>query len=123
MCSYISDTTKILEQFSKVNSSIEESAKHFRNYTLNRTIFKDVMDLVFAVSTIENYIKYAPVEHTVNVGNILIDVINNLMELPRLYLREGDVQYGTSRKLINAMQDLALYTSTSFNKVSLNISM
>lgn len=118
MCSYISDTTKILEQFSKVNSSIEESAKHFRNYTLNKTIFKDVMDLVFAVSTIENYIKYAPVEHATNVGNILIDVINNLMELPRFYLREGDLEFGTCKKLLNVMQDLALYTSSTFYKVS-----
>lgn len=113
ICSYTSDTTKILEQFSKVNSSIEESAKHFRNYTLNRTIFKDTMDLVFAVLTIENYIKYAPTESAVNIGNSLVDVINNLMELPRFYIRETDLAYGICNQLLNAMESLVYLSSSS----------
>lgn len=122
LCSYTSDTTKILEQFSKVNTSIEESAKHFRNYTLNRTIFKDIMDLVFAVLTIENYIKYVPAESAVNVGNSLIDVINNLMELPRFYIRETDLGYGICKKLLDAMDNLVfLTTSTNFCRVSQHI--
>lgn len=119
LCSYTSDTTKILEQFSKVNSSIEESAKHFRNYTLNRTIFKDIMDLVFAVLTIENYIIFVPMESAFNVVNSLIDVINNLMELPRFYIRETDLGYGISQKLLDAMESLVFLTSSSnFYRVS-----
>lgn len=117
-CSYTSDTTKILEQFSKVNTSIEESSKHFRNYTLNRSIFKDIMDLVFAVLTIENYIKYVPAESAVNVGSFLIDVVNNLMELPRFYIRETDLAYGICKKLLGAIEQLVyLSSSSNFYKV------
>lgn len=120
LCSYTSDTTKILEQFSKVNTSIEESAKHFRNYTLNRTIFKDAMDLVFAVLTIENYIKYAPTESYVNVGNSLVDVLNNIMELPRFYIRETDLTFGISKKLLDAMESLVFISASSnFYRVSM----
>lgn len=119
LCSYTSDTTKILEQFSKDNTSIEESAKHFRNYTLNRTIFKDTMDLVFAVLTIQNSIKYTPVESALNVGNSLIDVINNLMELPRFYIRETDLDFGICKQLLDAMESLVFLSSSSnFYRVS-----
>lgn len=115
MCCYISDTTKILEQFSKVNSDFEESAKHFRNYTLNKNIFKDLMDLVFAIDTVENYIKLARFEH---IANILMDVVDNFLDLPTFYLRETDIKYGTSRKLLNATEALASLTSSSaFHKV------
>lgn len=119
MCSYISDTTKILEQFSMVDTSIEESAKHFRNYTINKSIFQDVVDLFYAVSTIENYIKYAPKEHVGTIAAILMDSANNLMNLQRVYLRQTDLEYNTSWKLINATERIAVVLNPSnFHKVS-----
>ncbi|XP_057665871.1 adhesion G protein-coupled receptor A3 [Diorhabda carinulata] len=122
MCSYISDNTKILKQFSMVNTSIEESAKHFRNYTMNKTIFKDVVDLYYAVCTIENYVKYAPKEHVGTIASILMDSANNLMDLSRGYLRQTDLEYGTSRRLISATEKIALFLNpTNFHKNNLAI--
>ncbi|CAH0552940.1 unnamed protein product [Brassicogethes aeneus] len=102
-CSYISDTTKILEQFSKVNSSILESAKHFRNYTSNLKLFRDVMDLIYAVTTIENYLKY-PRD---NLAVILADVANNLLDLPKSYFRKADLEYRISSVFINITEVMA----------------
>ncbi|XP_068912534.1 adhesion G protein-coupled receptor A3 isoform X2 [Tenebrio molitor] len=110
MCSYTSDTTKILEQFSKVNSSLVESAKHFRNYTSTSEHFKDVMDLVFAVATMENYLKYLTVNQ---IGGVLMDVTNNLLELPKAYLREASYRHQSCMKLINITEQLAGTSSTS----------
>ncbi|CAG9835553.1 unnamed protein product [Diabrotica balteata] len=122
MCSYISDTTKILEQFSMVDSSIEESAKHFRNYTLNKSIFNDVVDLSYAVTTIENYVKYAPKEHVGTIAAILMDATNNLMDLPRSYIRETDLEFGTSGRLLKATERIAVFLNPSnFRKNNLAI--
>ncbi|CAG9815828.1 unnamed protein product [Phaedon cochleariae] len=119
MCSYISDTTKILHQFSMVNESIEESAKHFKNYTSNVDIFRDVMDLVYAVSTIENYIKFAPAEHIGIIGANLVDSVNNLMELPADYIREADVEYDVCKRLVNATEFLAEISKSNLHKSNL----
>lgn len=116
MCSYISDTTKILEQFSKVNSSILESAKHFRNYTSNLKIFRDIMDLVYAVTTIDNYLKHS-LDH---LGVILMDVANNLLDLPKAYFKKADTEYKVCGTLLNSTENLAQMGSTSsFLKVRL----
>lgn len=92
-CGYISETTKILEQFSKVNltltkSTILESAKHFKNYTSNLTIIKDIMDLIFIIRTIENYINYLEFEK--ELGAILLDITDNLLNLPNNFLDQID---------------------------------
>ncbi|KAG5880584.1 hypothetical protein JTB14_002393 [Gonioctena quinquepunctata] len=123
MCAYISDTTRILQQFSMVNTSMEESAKHFRNYTSNTAIFRDVMDLVFAVSTIENYIKYAPPEHIGTIVSILMDAVNNLMELPKAYIRNTNLEYGVCERLVNATETIILLSSSNLHKFQSNRAM
>ncbi|XP_063912971.1 adhesion G protein-coupled receptor A3 isoform X1 [Zophobas morio] len=110
MCSYTSETTKIFEQFSKVNSSIAESAKHFRNYTSTPAHFRDVMDVVFAVETMENYLKYLTVNQ---IGGVLMDVINNLLQLPKGYLRRANYGYRSCDKLVNMTEQLSGIGSTS----------
>ncbi|KYB24876.1 adhesion G protein-coupled receptor A3 [Tribolium castaneum] len=109
-CSYTSETTKILEQFSKVNSSIVESAKHFKNYTSVAEHFKDEMDIVFAVETMENYLRYLTVNQ---IGGVLMDVTNNLLNLPKEYLRWADYRYGSCRKLVNISEKLAGISTTA----------
>ncbi|KAF2882773.1 hypothetical protein ILUMI_23397 [Ignelater luminosus] len=113
-CAYISETTKILEQFSKVNlsltkGSIYESAKHFKNYTSNLKIFRDVMDLEYTIQTIENYVHYLPEEK--ELGGILMDVLNNVIELSRNYLEEADLEYNILRKIINLSEHIAEFTT------------
>lgn len=93
-CGYISETTKILEQFSKVNLTVTkatllESAKHFRNYTSNLSILKDKMDLIFIVRTMENYLNY--LEDEKELGSILLDITNNLLNLPISIINQIDI--------------------------------
>lgn len=115
-CSYTSETTKILEQFSKVNASIVESAKHFRNYTSTVKHFKDEMDIVFAVETMENYLRFLTVNQ---IGGVLMDVMNNLLNLGKKYLRWADYKYGSCVKLVNISEKLAGISTTSLlHKVS-----
>ncbi|XP_017780514.1 PREDICTED: adhesion G protein-coupled receptor A3 [Nicrophorus vespilloides] len=112
-CPYISDTTKILEQFSKVNlslakGSILESAKHFKNYTADLKVMKDIMDLVYAARTIENYIEYLSFEQ--ELGGLLIDVLNNFMDLGEEYLLDADVEDRSCGKMVAAIERIVNFT-------------
>ncbi|KAL3277199.1 hypothetical protein HHI36_012550 [Cryptolaemus montrouzieri] len=109
-CPYVSEPTKILQQFSRVNTSILESAELFRNYTSNLKIFQDVMDLSFAIDTIRNYISNMPVEQ---LGAILMDVVNNLLDLPKFYIAETNKEEGVCGKLLSIAERLAGVTSAS----------
>ncbi|XP_050304221.1 adhesion G protein-coupled receptor A3 [Anthonomus grandis grandis] len=104
-CSFISDTTRILEGFSKVNSSILESARHLKEFTSNLTIFEDCIDLVFAIEAIENY---AALQQSEPLTNILMDVTSNLMHLPFSYLKKSDLAYRSCSKLLDDMENWAL---------------
>lgn len=125
-CAYTSETTKILEQFSKVNlsltkGSIYESAKHFKNYTSNLRTFRDVIDLKYTIQTIENYVNYLSEEK--DLGGILMDVLNNVIELSSNYLGEVDLEYNILRKIINLCERIAGFTTAPvIHKVSTLIS-
>ncbi|XP_066141971.1 adhesion G protein-coupled receptor A3 isoform X1 [Euwallacea fornicatus] len=113
-CSYISDTTRILEGFSKVNSSVLESARHLKEFTSNYSIYQDVMDLVYTVEAVENYSILQPSEL---LGNILIDVLNNLMLLPWTYLMMSDARFGSCRKMVGLLESIAVtHPGTSFQR-------
>lgn len=103
-CSFVSDTTRILEGFSKVNSSIMESARHLKEYTGNISIFRDVMDLVYTIKTMESYSSLLINEP---LDNILMDIANNLLNLQWQYLRRGDKDYKTCGKLLDVVENLA----------------
>lgn len=121
-CPYTSDTTKILEQFSKVNLSLTkanifESALHFKNHTADIKMFKDVMDLVYVARTIENYLYFLEFEK--ELGPTLMDILDRLMELPVAYLSEANLEDGSCRRMVNAVETIARYAPSSFHKVSL----
>lgn len=112
-CGYVSETTKILEQFSKVNftltkSTILESAKHFKNYTSDLKILKDIMDLVFVIKTIENYLDF--LEYEKELGAILLDVINNLLELPSNFIKQAEKINKSCSKLTKSLPKLTGFT-------------
>lgn len=121
-CAYVSETTRMLEQFSKVNlslakGSVLESARHFRNHTLDIKIFKDVMDLVFFTRTIENYLMYLELEN--ELGAVLMDVINNVIDLPAKYIQKANLVDKTCNKIIRIVETISAYgTSFTLHKVS-----
>lgn len=121
VCAYVSETTRILEQFSKVNLSLTkanilESARHFKNHTSDVSIFKDAMDLVFVTRTIENYLLFLELEH--DLGAILMDVINNLMDLPAKYIQQANLIDKTCSKITKAIETISAYgTPFTLHKV------
>ncbi|PSN36049.1 hypothetical protein C0J52_21845 [Blattella germanica] len=66
VCPYVSETTKILEQFAK--GSVLESAKRLKNFTSNSKQLRDKMDVVFISKTIENYLEYVTKERESNLA-------------------------------------------------------
>lgn len=124
VCAYVSETTRILEQFSKVNLSLTkanilESARHFKNHTSDVNIFKDAMDLVFVTRTIENYLLFLELEH--DLGAILMDVINNLMDLPEKYVQQANLIDKTCSKITKAVETISAYgTPFTLHKVFKN---
>ncbi|CAG9766682.1 unnamed protein product [Ceutorhynchus assimilis] len=107
-CSYVSDTTRILEGFSKVNSSVLESARHLKDFTSNVSLFKDVMDLVFSIETMENFVSSNGAPLSEPLSNILMDITNNFLNLPEGYLKKSDEEHRSCSKLVSVMENVAL---------------
>lgn len=122
----MSETTKTLKLFSQMNltltkDSILETAKRFRNITSDMKILKDTMDLVYVVRTIENYLKYLNIER--DLGPILMDISNQLLELPKEYLLAANYVDNTCSKIVYLLEKIAsvITPSSSLQKVTSNI--
>lgn len=126
-CPYIKATTRILEQFSKVNLSIPrgsvlESARRLKSYTARlynedgEMKFQDGLDVVYIEKTIENYLEYVHTEK--ELGSIIIDIVSNLMEFPRHLLEQAQAINGTCKKLIDAVELAASYSTSADSQKS-----
>lgn len=113
-CPYISQTTKILEQFSKVNlsltkSSLLETAKRFKNFTGNgSTKITDPVEIHFIVRTIENYMRFLIDEK--ELGIMLIDIISSIMQLPKEMLKRAEINFKVCTRLIKAIERIIEFT-------------
>ncbi|XP_073997137.1 adhesion G protein-coupled receptor A3-like isoform X2 [Rhodnius prolixus] len=117
-CPYVSETTRILQQYAKMNlsesskSSILESVKRLHNYTLgNKLSFKDHMDIVFITQTIINYLEFVSSEK--EIGTILLDLVSHLMDLEENLLSTAQYQDKSCSKLIQAVEAIAEYSHMS----------
>ncbi|KAG7190385.1 hypothetical protein KM043_006493 [Ampulex compressa] len=112
-CPYISHTTKILEQFSKVNLSLTkgsllETAKRFKNYTGNGVKLMDPVEINFITQTIENYLNFLVEEK--ELGSLLIDVVSSVMNLPKEMLKRAEVSFKSCTRLIKAVEKITEFT-------------
>lgn len=113
-CPYISHTTKILEQFSKVNLSLTkgsllETAKRFKNYTGNGSVkLTDPVEIHFIVRTIENYLNFLVDEK--ELGIMLVDIISSMMKLSKEMLRRAEVNFKACSRLIKAIERITDFT-------------
>lgn len=120
-CPYIRETTRVLEQFSKVNmtiarGSVLESAKRLRSFTSKELKdfserFKDVADVIFIGKTVQNYLEFISLEK--ELSSIIIDIVSNVMEFPRNLLQQAQFADGTCRKLIEAAEEAASFTTSA----------
>lgn len=113
-CPYISHTTKILEQFSKVNLSLTkgsllETAKRFKNYTGNGSMkLTDPIEINFVVRTIENYLNFLTEEK--ELGPMLIDIISSMMTLSKETLKRAEMKFKACTRLIKTIEHITKST-------------
>lgn len=114
-CPYISETTKILEQFSRLNLSIPknsvlESAKKLKNFTSDGKVITDVMDVVFISRTIENYLSF--VKGDKELGYILIDIIASVMQSPKSLLTAAQKENLACSSMVKSVEKISRDTPT-----------
>ena len=113
-CPYVSHTTKILEQFSRVNfslarSTLLETVKRFKNYTGNGSVkLTDPVEIHFIVRTIENYLGFLIDEK--ELGGMLIDVVDSMMKLPKEMLKRAEISFKACTRLIFAIERITEFT-------------
>lgn len=120
-CPYMRETTRILEQFAKVNltlarGSLLESARRLRHYTSKDREdfverFRDPADVVYIGKTVQNYLEFISTEK--ELSSIIIDIVSNVMEFPRKLLEHAQFLNGTCGKLIEAAEESASYTTSA----------
>lgn len=120
-CPYIRETTRVLEQFAKVNmtiarGSVLESARRLRSFTSKdhqdfSERFKDVADIIYIGKTVQNYLEFISLEK--ELSSIMIDIVSNVMEFPRALLEQAQFIDGTCKKLIEAAEEAASYTTSA----------
>lgn len=114
-CPYIRETTKVLEQFSKINMSIArgsvlESARRLRNYTDPAAArqFYDPMDVVYIGKTLTNYLDYVADEK--ELGPMLLDLVSNTMLLHPRLVQAAQFTDASATKLVNASEIASEFT-------------
>ncbi|XP_048511480.1 adhesion G protein-coupled receptor A3 isoform X1 [Athalia rosae] len=112
-CPYVSHTTKVLEQFSKVNLSLTkgsllETAKSFKNYTADSSKLTDPVEINFITLTIENYLQFLVQEK--ELGAMLVDIVNVVMKLPKEMLKIAEVNYLACTRLVKAIETITEFT-------------
>lgn len=113
VCPYVSPTTKVLEQFSKLNLSstkgnLLETARTFRNHTGESVRLTDSVEVNFITKTIENYLEYLVEEK--ELGGILVDVVSSLVNLPKDMLVDSEVNYHSCRKIVKCVETIVEFT-------------
>ncbi|KMQ96690.1 putative g-protein coupled receptor 125-like protein [Lasius niger] len=113
-CPYVSHTTKILEQFSRVNlslarSTLLETVKRFKNYTGNGSVkLTDPVEIHFIVRTIENYLSFLIDEK--ELGVMLIDIVGSMMKLSKEMLKRAEISFKACTRLIKAIERITEFT-------------
>lgn len=125
-CPYVHETTRILEQFSKVNlslarGSVLESARRLKTYTSilfenGVEKFKDPIDIVYIGKTIQNYLNFVHTEK--ELSPLIVDIVSNLVEFPKNLLEQAQYLDSTCRKLVDAFETAASYTAASNSQKS-----
>ncbi|ALC48621.1 CG15744 [Drosophila busckii] len=134
-CVYVSETTRIFEQFAKVNLTLTkgqnalEIARRLHNFTQIQTQLhkiKDAMDLEYIARTLLKYTKQldlgtaAPATATATdtaqqqeLAYILMDIVAQLLNLPLSLFEAAQRAQQTGHKLLHIVEQTALSLSSS----------
>jgi adhesion G protein-coupled receptor A3 len=125
-CPYIRESTRILEQFSKVNltlarGSVLQSAKRLRNYTFSDYTdmlpkFRDPIDVTFIAKTLTNFLEFMNTE--AELGGILLDIISQTMQLPSSLLQKAQQLDSSCTQLLEIAETITSHASSAVTSVS-----
>lgn len=109
LCPYVSETTRILEQFSQVNLSIAkgsvlDSALKLKNFTGTGKNLTDAMDIVFISKTVENYLMF--VKNEKELGYVLVDIVATIMQLSKTLLFDAQRESIACSRLVRSLETI-----------------
>ncbi|XP_037940631.1 adhesion G protein-coupled receptor A3 [Teleopsis dalmanni] len=118
-CPFVSETTRILEQFAKMNFTLAKGKEleianrlyHFTNTTTNIKKIIDPMDLEFIAQTLTKYLKY--IKNQTDVAHILLDTASQLIILPKSLFYEAQKLHESGIKILSAVEAAAAHIQTS----------
>ncbi|XP_017112854.2 adhesion G protein-coupled receptor A2 [Drosophila elegans] len=123
-CVYVSETTRILEQFAKVNLTLTkgqnalEIARRLHNFTqaqtqLNR--IRDPMDLEYIARTLVKYLDQVEQsqqqqqhQQQQEISHLLMDIVSQLLNLPAHLFRAAQSEQGTGQRLLHVVESSAM---------------
>uniref|UniRef100_W8BNX9 G-protein coupled receptor 124 n=1 Tax=Ceratitis capitata TaxID=7213 RepID=W8BNX9_CERCA len=110
LCPFVSETTRILEQISKMNVSLTkknafEIAERLHNFTRTQIYLnnvKDSVDLEFITRALKKYIDYVPYHQ--DISYIILSIVSELLLLPKFMFEEAQAKYQTSLNMLNIVE-------------------
>uniref|UniRef100_A0A0K8V8M5 G-protein coupled receptor 124 n=1 Tax=Bactrocera latifrons TaxID=174628 RepID=A0A0K8V8M5_BACLA len=108
VCPFVSETTKILEHFSKMNftkNNAFEIAERLQNFTQTQIYLnniKDPMDLEFIARTLKKYLDY--ISYKQDMPYLLLSMVSNLLLLPKNLFEEAQTKFETCLSFLNTIE-------------------
>ncbi|XP_030022874.2 LOW QUALITY PROTEIN: adhesion G protein-coupled receptor A3 [Manduca sexta] len=115
-CSYISNVTKLLQQFALLNVSLvqysavnatERLAMLIQEKTYPLAEINDADDVMFIAQAVRNYMQYIAEEK--DLGPALLDVISSAMNISMPVLSQAETLYGSCTDMVQAAEEISAY--------------
>ncbi|XP_023943045.2 adhesion G protein-coupled receptor A3 [Bicyclus anynana] len=116
-CSYISNITKLLQQFALLNVSLvqysalnatERLAMLIQEKTYPLAEISDADDVMFIARAIRNYMQH--ISEETNLGSKLLDVISSAMNISAPVMTRAETLYGSCTDMAKAAEEISMYT-------------
>ncbi|KAI8421451.1 hypothetical protein MSG28_009507 [Choristoneura fumiferana] len=113
-CLYISNVTKLLQQFALLNVSLvqysalnatDRLAMLIREKTYPLAEIEDPDDVLFIAKAIKNYMQYIPEEK--ELGSSLLDVISSAMNITPSVMARAESKYGACTQMVRAAEEIS----------------
>ncbi|KPJ16190.1 putative G-protein coupled receptor 125 [Papilio machaon] len=117
-CAYISNVTKLLQQFALLNVSLvqysalnatERLAMLIQEKTYPLAEINDPDDVMFIAQAIRNYMQYMIEER--DLGASLLDVISSAMNITPSVMTKAETLYGSCTDMLRAVEEISAYTN------------
>ncbi|XP_075159039.1 remoulade [Haematobia irritans] len=116
-CSYVSPTTRLLEQFAKMDlnlnrANVLEIARSVHNFTHtsnNLRRIQDPIDLEFVARTLVKYLDF--IGYQKELAYLLLDIVSQLLTLPSKTFYDAQKEFGSGLKLLKCVEIASRQTS------------